>query len=236
MSASLESIERRNPEWRPWLAVIREVLAETEDTAWDAAVPQRLGLRQADAPLLAGTGLSIDSGIGCGIQRAQLDRLLRKLPRSRPEAVTALLPFPLLHACRRRFADEIPEGWSRGYCPLCGAWPTLAEICGVERARHLRCAACGSAWRMHGLACPYCGMADHEKLGSLVPQQPGSNAVVEVCHGCHGYLKALTVLRPAPPAQVMLEDLASVELDLAAAERGYRRPIGAGYELKAARP
>lgn len=227
MSASLEAIERRNPEWRPWLSVVREVLAEIENPAWDAAVPRRLRPREPGAPLLASTGLYIE--------RAELDRLCRKLAHCSPKAVTDLLPLPLLHACRRRFADEMPEGWSRGYCPLCGAWPTLAEVCGVERARHLRCAACGSAWRVHGLSCPYCSMADHDKLGSLVPQQPGINAVVEVCHGCQGYLKAFTALRTAAPAQVMLEDLASVELDLAAAERGYRRPAGAGYELKVAR-
>jgi len=227
MSATLEAIERRDPEWHPWLAVVREVLAAIDDREWDAAVPQRLAPREEGAPLLAGVPLRIEG-------RAR-DQLLQKLGHLEENAVAALLPVPLLHACRRRFAAEMPHAWSQGYCPLCGGWPTLAEVCGVERARYLRCASCGSAWQMHGLSCPYCGIADHGKLGSLVPQQPGAKGVIEVCHACQGYLKVFTGLRPAPPAQVMLDDLASVELDLAAAGHGYRRPAGTRYGLEITR-
>ena len=59
-------------------------------------------------------------------------------------AVAALAALPLLQAVGRRWADHLPAAWSRGCCPLCGAWPTLAEARGIERSRRLRCARCGS--------------------------------------------------------------------------------------------
>ena len=47
---------------------------------------------------------------------------------------------------------------------------------------------------------------------------------VEVCDHCHGYLKTSTTFAPIPPEQVVLQDLATVGLDVAAIERGYRPP------------
>jgi FdhE protein len=146
-------------------------------------------------------------------------------------AVAALLPMPFLHACNRRWKPS--ESWIEGYCPVCGAWPAFAEIRGIERSRYLRCGGCGSEWQAHCLFCPYCGMTDHKELASLVPEQSGSRSVIDACNRCMGYLKAFTTLQGSPPAKVLLDDLASVELDCAAAERGYKRPQGAGYSLKA---
>lgn len=144
-------------------------------------------------------------------------------------AVTALLPMPFLQACSRRWKSS--ASWMEGYCPLCGAWPAYVEVRGIERNRYFRCAGCGSEWQAQCLFCPYCGMTDHRELASLVPEQGGSNSAVDACNRCLGYLKAFTKLQGSPPARIILEDLASVELDVAAAERGYKRPRGAGYCL-----
>jgi FdhE protein len=144
-------------------------------------------------------------------------------------AVAALLPMPLLYACNRRWKSY--EGWMEGYCPICGAWPAYAEVRGIERSRYFRCAGCGSEWQAQCLFCPYCGMTDHRELASLVPEQSGSNSAIDACNRCRGYVKAFTKLQGSPPARIIPEDLASVALDVAAADRGYRRPRGAGYSL-----
>jgi FdhE protein len=44
-------------------------------------------------------------------------------------------------------------------------------------------------------------------------------------------MKTFTTLQGSPPAEVMIRDLASVDLDLVALEHGYKRPAGAGYSL-----
>jgi FdhE protein len=146
-------------------------------------------------------------------------------------AVAVLMPVPFLHACGRRWARSIGESWTEGYCPVCGAWPALTEVRGIERRRYLRCGRCGAEWQAHCLSCPFCAMTDHRELVSLVPEKSGSTRAVDACKRCFGYVKSFTVLQGGPAADVMLDDLASVDLDVAALAQGYKRPEGTGYRL-----
>jgi FdhE protein len=74
------------------------------------------------------------------------------------------------------------------------------------------------------LRCPFCGERDHARLGSLVSAERLGREKIEVCDRCHGYLKTITTFGPIRPQDVVLEDLATVVLDVAAVERGYRPP------------
>ncbi len=143
-----------------------------------------------------------------------------------PEAfvpVAELAAMPVLQARGRRLKARC-EGWTEGHCPICGAWPALAELRGLERGVRLRCGRCGADWQGSPLSCVFCGNKDHERLRALVPEGTAESRRVEACDVCHGYLKALARMGPMAPEMVQLEDLASVDLDLAAIERGYRRP------------
>ena len=148
-------------------------------------------------------------------------------------AIVALLCVPLLQACNRRWTSAVSSAWRQGYCPVCGAWPAFAEVRGIERSRCLRCGRCGCAWLAPALRCPYCRTGDHHELVELVPEKHRSHAVISACLRCHGFVKTLIVLQGCPPGAVMLEDLASVDLDVAAIEQDYVRPPGAGYPLAA---
>ena len=165
--------------------------------------------------------------------RSAVDRLAARTGAD-PEALDAiagLLTLPLLQACHRRWAATVPEGWTQPYCPMCGAWPVLAEVRGIERSRFFRCGRCGSEWHARMLACPYCAMDDHEQLVTLVPEQGGAAAVIDACRRCRGYVKVLTRLQGCKPELVMVEDIATVDLDLAAVTQGYTRPGGVGYAI-----
>ena len=147
--------------------------------------------------------------------------------------VSAVVATPLLHACRGAWHDRLPHGWTQGYCPVCGAWPTLAEARGVERSRHLRCGRCGGDWRGDGLGCPFCANADHATLGSLVGDEPRESRKIETCGACGGYLKSIATLGATPADALTLVDLDTVELDIAALEHGYVRPDEPGYRVRA---
>jgi FdhE protein len=146
-------------------------------------------------------------------------------------AVIALLPIPFLHACNRRWASSISPSWVEGYCPVCGSWPAFAEVRGIERNRYFRCGRCGGEWHARALYCPYCAMIDHDELVALVPEKSGSNAVIDACQRCLGYVKTFNRLKGCSPGAVMPEDLASVDLDVAAIEHGFARPPGPGLAL-----
>jgi len=68
-------------------------------------------------------------------------------------------------------------------------------------------------------------------LVALVPEKGGSNAVIDACQRCLGYVKTFNRLKGCSPGAVMLEDLASVDLDVAAIEHGFARSPGSGFAL-----
>jgi FdhE protein len=147
------------------------------------------------------------------------------------QAVVALLCVPFLQACYRQWVTVIPENWTAPYCPICASWPAFVEVRGIERTRYARCGRCGAEWYARLLHCLYCGNRDHEQLPTLVPQSVAPTSAIEACTQCLGYIKTLTKLQGCSPGSVYLQDLASVDLDIAALDAGYRRPHGAGCRL-----
>jgi FdhE protein len=203
-------------------------LLETAAAAGGAAAALAAAGRADDAALaeLLDSGLAQDAGrisalaIRLGVEPEAL------------AAVAALAPAPLLRACAERWRDRLPAAWPHGYCPLCGAWPSLAEARGLERARRLRCGRCAADWGIEWLRCVYCGMDDHTQLGGLVSGER-AQVTVDTCGACRGYLKTVNTLGATPADEIGLLDLATVELDVAALEQGYRRPAGPGAPLDA---
>jgi FdhE protein len=209
---------------------VRDGLHRLIDVASRSRTPQMATLRavlDADPDLLLlfkaslcrDTATITETARSCGADAGAL------------EAVIALAAVPFLQACNRRWAAVVPPGWREGYCSVCGAWPAFAEVRGIERSRVFRCGRCGGGWHARPLRCPYCGVDDHNTLVSLVPEGGGSNAVIEGCMSCLGYVKTFTRLQGCAPGVVMVDDLASVHLDVAALEQGYVRPSGPGHPL-----
>lgn len=173
----------------------------------------------------------IDAAALLEIAVAQDDERLARLAADadidvdRLAAAAQLAALPLLHACARALAPRPVADWTHAHCHVCGALPLAAEVIGLERVRQLRCGRCGAGWRTQVLLCPFCGERDHARLGSLVPDgAAGQVCRVETCATCRGYWKARTVLRSAAPDALLLDDARTLELDVAAAERGFERP------------
>lgn len=147
-------------------------------------------------------------------------------------ALGQLLCWPLLQACgnaARPVLDEVR--WEAGYCPVCAAWPVLAELRGLDAERWPRCGRCAAGWTyLHG-RCVYCGNTDHRTQGYLAPEAEREARRAVTCDACQGYLKTVTSFGPIPPDELALHDLTTVELDVAAIERGYGRPATPGFPL-----
>src|SRR5438034_702178 len=109
--------------------------------------------------------------------------------------VGQMAALPLLHACAQAWAGAVPPTWWEGYCPLCGAWPVVAEYAGLERKRQLRCGRCGTAWAIPWLRCVFCDETNHEQLGFLTPEGPEQMRKVEVCESCSSGPSPLTPSR-----------------------------------------
>jgi FdhE protein len=197
---------------------VRRVMATAANVAPEAAFAEAATARRIDPLSLFQAAVAHDVDRLDDIARDAGDAggVLRGL--------APLIAMPLLQACRRAWTHQTPGTWPHGHCPICGAWPTLAEIRGLDGARHLRCRCCGGDWATEWLRCPFCGEHDHTQLGSLIPAKGLEREKIEVCDRCDGYLKTITTFAPIRPEQVVLHDLATVVLDVAAVERGYRPP------------
>jgi FdhE protein len=89
--------------------------------------------------------------------------------------------------------------------------------------RRLHCELCGTEWLYARIGCPFCGSEDQDRLGYL--EAEGEEGFrVNLCEACRRYLKTVDRRVLVTPAPLDLEHLATLHLDLIAAERGYRGP------------
>jgi FdhE protein len=146
-------------------------------------------------------------------------------------SVAHLAALCVMQQCSRQVEPQLPLHWSAGYCPICGAWPTLAERRGLDRSRRLRCGRCATDWEVEWLYCIYCGERDHNRLGSLAADESGEQHKVETCASCRRYLKSVASLQGLGALELLLTDLETVELDLVALNRDYHRPLTNGFAL-----
>jgi formate dehydrogenase maturation protein FdhE len=112
-----------------------------------------------------------------------------------------------------------------GHCPFCGGGPWVASRrseSGSDGARRLLCCAlCGGEWAFDRIRCPCCGERDPAKLPSFGSERY-PEARIEACEACRRYVKSIDLTRDARPIPEV-DDLASLGLDLWAAEEGFTR-------------
>ena len=137
------------------------------------------------------------------------------------ELATSPLAHHLQHLSLFPSPESDPHTWDRGYCPFCGSWPVLIES--IEGTRRLRCSFCAMGWTLSRRACLYCGNAG-ENFVSAAPVIDRPERRVELCADCGGYTKVIDADAATPFPLLAIEDLASMDLDGAAMDRGYRRP------------
>jgi FdhE protein len=243
--------EADDPVWQSFVPPARASRGATVPLLAEAAIGVDPGTVRRWVHLLFGTAAGVgystafrmaETGVGSSEAVAILEAAvcqdaarLRELAGSAPShafgAIAGLAALPLLQACRHRWAGAVPPAWQQGYCPVCGAWPALAEARGLERTRRLRCARCGSDWAGECRDCVFCGTHDRAQLGLLIEDVTGARWRVETCSACGSYLKTLASLDGSPGPEIILDDLASVDLDFAALSEGYSRPAGRGFAI-----
>jgi FdhE protein len=113
------------------------------------------------------------------------------------------------------------SGWTHGFCPACGSWPALAEVASSHRV--LRCSFCAFAWELPVYACVYCGEAG-ERFVTAAPNEDRKDRRLEACGACSSYMKTVDVAELSPFPLLAIADLETMNLDMAAMERGYARP------------
>jgi len=122
------------------------------------------------------------------------------------------------------------EEWTGSACPVCGDVPQCSAI--VEESggfmqgapRYLICGRCATWWAFPRAVCPTCGEDDSRRQGPFAAEGR-SWARVDACDTCAGYIKTFD-LREAEARDVvpLVDDVASITLDVWAHEKGLSRP------------
>ncbi len=130
----------------------------------------------------------------------------------------AMRPF-LTRASDAVMARSDLAGWDRGSCPLCGGEPDLAVITAAAD-RLLICGRCAARWRFEPLTCPFCLNADRSRITSFASRD--GQYRLYACDVCERYIKAFDARRSTRPVMPVVDGVATLPLDAAAIQKGYR--------------
>lgn len=128
---------------------------------------------------------------------------------------------PALEKVAEKYGKMITEtGWTEGYCPICGKEPKIGEIREEEGRRYLFCTQCGFEWRFRRIKCPFCGNEEQQTLAYFTIEGEEKYRV-DVCHECKRYIKIVDFREMKEEANLDVEDIATLHLDMLANEEGY---------------
>lgn len=135
-----------------------------------------------------------------------------------PVFLQAMRPF-LTRSADAIMAMTDLVGWTQGTCPLCAGDPDFAVITPAAD-RILICGRCSARWRFHQLTCPFCLNANRERITSFASRDGLYR--LYACDECERYLKAYDARRAPRPVMPSVDSVATLPLDAAAMQKGYK--------------
>jgi FdhE protein len=144
------------------------------------------------------------------------------LPSDPVEFLALAFLQPYAEFIRSRVPLQL-EGYTHALCPFCSRKPALAVLrpLGDGARRNLLCGFCLCEWEFRRIVCPGCDEKDHAKLPVYTAEE-FPYIRVECCDTCHSYIKSIDLSKNGL-ADPLVDELASVPLDLWAQERGYAK-------------
>jgi formate dehydrogenase maturation protein FdhE len=135
-----------------------------------------------------------------------------------PVLTQAMRPF-LSRCAEAVMARSSFAGWEHGNCPLCGGEPDFSVITPAAD-RLLICSRCTTRWRFNQLACPFCMNEDRTRITSFATRD--GRYRLNGCDVCQRYVKAFDGRYAPRPVMPVVDAIATLPLDAAAVQRGYR--------------
>ena len=103
--------------------------------------------------------------------------------------------------------------WEQGYCPCCGALPSLSVIKEKLGERFLHCSGCGHDWRFSRVTCPACGHEGQQGMDFFYIEGEAQESAF-ACDRCRRYLITLSRMSDLNERDLDVSALGLVHLDL----------------------
>jgi FdhE protein len=136
---------------------------------------------------------------------------------------------PVLRAMAAGLGEPLYTlAWDEGYCPVCGATPSIAQLSPKEVSdldqlvggggkKFLHCSLCGHDWRYKRNACPSCGNDENESR-EVFYQENARFERIEACHKCGKYCLSIDMRECEPLPDLDVAQIGLIHLDLFARE------------------
>ena len=187
-----------------------------------------LSVVEQHAPAALAQSAEAARGGGTGQWQNALVNFWQADPAARESLDTAeaLLAWMFLQPYAEYLADHTDHpafGETPPICPLCSSKPQVGALRpeGDGGKRFLLCSLCANEWEYRRIICASCGEEDVNKLAVYTAQE-FAHVRVEACDTCHRYIKTVDLTKNghALPA---VDELATIPLNLWAAEHGYQK-------------
>lgn len=151
---------------------------------------------------------------------------------TRPEATTPLMGQQvfLVRAFLQPYAEFVrarsgkqKREWTPSVCPFCSRKPGVGVLrpLGDGGQRFLVCSFCLGEWEFRRIVCAGCGEENELKL-PVYAADKFNHVRVECCDSCRCYIKTVDLTRNGL-ADPMVDEIASIPLDLWARGQGYSK-------------
>jgi FdhE protein len=189
-----------------------------------ASFPQFLSLIESRAPARFAQTASEARGLPSNSWKELLTRCWSNIePPSAPAEFLALAFLqPYAEFVRSRTPLQL-DGYTHSLCPFCNRRPGVAVLRpqGDGGRRSLVCGFCLCEWEFRRIVCAACGQEDQARL-PVYTADKFPYMRVECCDVCHTYIKSVDLTKNGL-ADSLVDELASVPLDLWAQEHGYAK-------------
>jgi formate dehydrogenase accessory protein FdhE len=207
------------PHFSPFLSVIQQIapaplaqaaigLAHKGPAAWQHAIED---FWHADPELAPAADDAEQVRSDGALESTSSDRLL---------AWIFLQPYAEYLAAHRE--PTIVDG-TPSTCPLCGGKPIVGVLRseGDGAKKSLICMLCAHEWTFRRIYCPACG-EEREPQMAFYSAPEIAHVRVDVCDTCHTYLKNIDLTKTGLAVPIV-DELATIPLDLWAVEHGYKK-------------
>jgi len=121
----------------------------------------------------------------------------------------------------------LPIAGEERFCPSCGGSPQVSVFVDSGEAlvtgqRRLVCARCANEWVYPRMTCVACGETESSKLVVLADPEQLPHLRVDACERCKRYIVSVDT-RLEGHAVPIVDEIAAIPLDIAAAERGFSK-------------
>ncbi len=120
--------------------------------------------------------------------------------------------------------------WEKGYCPICGSFPSIALIDEEGGKRFLHCSLCGHDWRFTRVLCPYCENDAKQGMDYFYIEDKTQESAF-VCEKCLKYLVTLFRAGNLFARDMDISAMSLIHLDMIMQDKGYEPMVSCAWNI-----